>query len=82
MLQPSAPIGFSDIGRIYVGAGDGKLHELSIDSGADLHQRIVDPMGATTVGDPSLDVVLSQVYVAASDGRVYAFAYPFERTDQ
>jgi len=63
---------------ILVGGGDGKIHELRLDTGADEAQRIVDPFGGTViVGDPSLDVVDGEVIVGASDGRVYAFKLPF-----
>jgi len=77
ILRPSAPIGFADIGRVYVGSADGKLHELVLATGNDTNQRVVNPVESVTVGDPSLDVVLSRIYVSASDGRVYAFSYPF-----
>jgi outer membrane protein assembly factor BamB len=77
IVQPSAPLGFADIGRIYVGAGDGKLHELVLATGDDTKQRVVNPVQSVIVGDPSLDVMLSRIYVSASDGRVYAFSYPF-----
>ncbi|MBI3669995.1 MAG: hypothetical protein HY237_09485 [Acidobacteria bacterium] len=72
----SAPIGFTGLSTVYVGCDDGKIHELNLATGVDQKQRIVNTT-PVTVGDPSLDVELSLIIVGATDGRVYAFTFPF-----
>lgn len=62
--------------KIYVGASDGKLHQLRLSDGVDEAQRTIVP-GTPTVGDPSFDYLLSRVYVGATDGHIYAFGAPF-----
>jgi len=68
----SAPLD-DGLGKIYVGASDGKVHQLRLSDGVDEAQRTIVP-GTPTVGDPSFDVVLNRVYVGATDGHIYAFA--------
>jgi outer membrane protein assembly factor BamB len=64
---------------VYVGCSDGKLHELLLSTGVDetASARIVDTAAGVVVGDPTLDTTLNKVFVGASDGRVYAFSFPF-----
>ena len=73
--NPSAPLTFSGISKVYVGAGDGKIHELDVNTGVDGKQRLLNT--SVTVGDVGLDLVLNNVLASASDGRSYAFAIPF-----
>lgn len=75
ITNPSAPLTFWGATKVYVGGGDGKIHELDLATGVDSKQRLLNP--TATVGDVALDVTLSRVIAAASDGRIYAFAYPF-----
>jgi outer membrane protein assembly factor BamB len=72
---PSTPISAPGLTTVYVGSSDGKIHELDLTTGADNKQRIVDT--SATVGDPSLDVALNRIIVGSTDGRVYAFTFPF-----
>jgi outer membrane protein assembly factor BamB len=75
ITAPSTPISAPGLTTVYVGSSDGKIHELDLTTGADNKQRIVDT--GATVGDPSLDVVLNRIIVGSTDGRVYAFTFPF-----
>jgi hypothetical protein len=77
LSSPSAPMGFAGLAKVYVGSTDGKIHELDLSTGADTKQRIVNVGQPSVVGDPSVDVSLSLIYVSATDGRTYAFAFPF-----
>jgi hypothetical protein len=56
---------------LYVGVSDGRLKKLSLSTGAIVLTRDIN-LGAT-VGDPSLDVVSSKLYVGDSSGRIYSF---------
>ena len=73
---PSAPIVY---GKIYVGSSDGKIHEIDPFTGVDGKQRAVNPASPSVVGDPSIDVLLLRIYVAAtaSNQHSYAFTIPF-----
>jgi outer membrane protein assembly factor BamB len=75
ITAPSTPISAPGLTTVYVSSSDGKIHELDLITGADSKQRIVDT--GATVGDPSLDVVLKRIIVGSTDGRVYAFTFPF-----
>jgi hypothetical protein len=77
ITSPSAPIAFAGLPKVYVGSGDGKIHELDLSTGADGKQRTVNLGQPSVVGDPSVDVSLSLIYVSATDQRIYAFAFPF-----
>jgi hypothetical protein len=78
IANPSAPISSTGQQFVYVGSSDGKIHELALSTGADTKDAIVNT-GATkgTVGDPSLDEVMSRIYVTTTDQRAYAFTIPF-----
>jgi outer membrane protein assembly factor BamB len=75
--SPSAPIGFQGLTKIYVGSTDGKIHELDAATGTDSKQRIVNTGLPAIIGDPSIDVSRSLIYVSTTDQRTYAFAFPF-----
>jgi len=75
--SPSTPIGFSGLSTIYVGSNDGSIHELDLATGADNKQRDCNTGQPGIVGDPSLDVVMSRIYVSTTDQRMYAFVFPF-----
>ncbi len=74
---PSAPIGFTGLGKIYVGSADGKIHELDLVTGVDGKQRTANTGQPGIVGDPALDVTLSRIYISTNDQRAYGFAFPF-----
>jgi hypothetical protein len=74
---PSAPICFTGLGLVFVGSNDGKIHELNLATGADIKDEIANTGQPGFVGDPSLDVQLSRIYVSTTDQRGYGFAYPF-----
>ena len=79
--NPSAAVGFTGLTNfsaqpvIYLGCSNGRLHQLRIADGVDEAQRIVNP--TATVGEPSIDVLTLLVITGATDGRVYAFTFPF-----
>jgi len=73
--NPSAPLTFSGISKVYVGDGDGKIHELDVNTGVDGKQRLLNT--SVIVGDVGIDLVLNRVVASASDGRSYAFSIPF-----
>ncbi len=76
--KPSAPISFTGSQYVYVGSSDGMIHELMLTNGTDVKDEVTN-VGATkgTVGDPSIDEVLSRIYVTTTDQRAYAFTIPF-----
>lgn len=71
----STPIDNFGGDKLYVGASDGKIHQLNQITGADEAQ--VSTLAVQTVGDPSFDIDLNRIYVGAADGRIYSFASPF-----
>lgn len=77
ITTPSAPLTYFPLTKVYVGGGDGKIHELDLATGVDGKQRVLNPTAGVTVGDVSIDTTLSYVIAAATDGRVYAFTFPF-----
>jgi len=78
ITAPSAPISITGMSFIFVGSSDGKIHELALATGADVKDEVTND-GPTigTVGDPSIDEVLSRIYVTTTDQRAYAFIIPF-----
>ncbi len=78
ITAPSAPISITGMSYIFVGSSDGKIHELALALGTDVKDEVAND-GPTigTVGDPSIDEVLSRIYVTTTDQRAYAFTIPF-----
>jgi hypothetical protein len=78
VANPSAPISSTGLQYVFVGSSDGTIHELMLTTGADIKDEVCN-IGATkgTVGDPSIDEVLSHIYVTTTDQRAYAFVFPF-----
>jgi hypothetical protein len=78
IANPSAPISYTGSSYVYVGSSDGTIHELLLTTGADIKDEVTN-IGATkgTVGDPSIDEVLSRIYVTTTDQRAYGFTIPF-----
>jgi hypothetical protein len=74
---PSAPICVTGLGLVFVGSNDGKIHELNLATGADVKDEIANTGQPGFVGDPSLDVQLSRIYISTTDQRAYGFVYPF-----
>jgi hypothetical protein len=80
----SSPIGFFGFSKLYVGCSDGRLYELNLADGTTSKTRNVNTAGVT-VGEPSLSLneiagviqANGTVIVGATDGRIYAFAFPF-----
>jgi len=72
----SAPVVDGTNTYLYIGASDGKVHELQVSNGLDFKQVTIVP-GTPTVGSPGFDGALNQIYVGASDGHIYAFPTPF-----
>ena len=77
ITTPSTPLTFPPLTKAYVGGGDGKIHELDLATGVDGKQRVLNSSVGVTVGDVSIDTTLSYVIASATDGRVYAFRFPF-----
>ena len=77
ITTPSTPLTFPPMTKVYVGGGDGKIHELDLATGVDGKQRLLNTSAGVTVGDVSIDTSLSYVIASATDGRVYAFTFPF-----
>jgi hypothetical protein len=78
VANPSAPISSTGLQYVFVGSSDGTVHELMLTTGADIKDEVCN-IGATkgTVGDPSIDEVMSRIYVTTTDQRAYAFVFPF-----
>jgi hypothetical protein len=78
VANPSAPISSTGLQFVFVGSSDGMVHELMLTTGADVKDEVAN-IGPTkgTVGDPSIDEVMSRIYVTTTDQRAYAFVFPF-----
>ncbi|MGH9714367.1 MAG: DNRLRE domain-containing protein [Candidatus Acidiferrales bacterium] len=74
---PSAPISITGQNLVFVGSNDGKIHELNLATGADIKDEVANSGQPGFVGDPSLDLQLSRVYISTTDQRAYGFVYPF-----
>jgi hypothetical protein len=77
---PSAPIGDSNLSKVYVGSSDGFIHEIDVPTGKDDFDMYVNTLNTGSpaiIGDVSLDLTLSRVYIATTDQRSYGFAVPF-----
>ena len=74
---PSAPVSYTGLSNVYVGSADGKIHEFNISTGDDTKDLTVDTGTPGVVGDPALDITLSNIYVSTSDQRAYGFLFPF-----
>jgi outer membrane protein assembly factor BamB len=75
----TTPIDYFDLviggSRLYLGASDGKIHQINITTGVDEAQRTVP--GTPGLGDVSIDYTNNRLYVGGTDGNVYAFDIPF-----
>ncbi|MGB0034719.1 MAG: PQQ-binding-like beta-propeller repeat protein, partial [Candidatus Acidiferrales bacterium] len=77
---PGAPIGYTNFGKVYVGSSDGFIHQIDIASGVDDFDEYVNTVNTgspAVIGDASLDLNLSRVYISTTDQRSYAFPFPF-----
>ncbi|MGH9685111.1 MAG: PQQ-binding-like beta-propeller repeat protein [Candidatus Acidiferrales bacterium] len=79
---PSAPTGATNLGKVYVGANDGKIHEIDLATGKDDFDVTANLLNGLNnapaiVGNPSIDLLLSRVYITTNDQRAYAFPFPF-----
>jgi outer membrane protein assembly factor BamB len=77
ITTPSAPIGVYGLTDIYVGSGDGKIHELNINTGVDTRDIVANTGQPGVVGDPGLDISLMHIYVSTNDQRMYSFTFPY-----
>jgi outer membrane protein assembly factor BamB len=60
---------------IYIGASDGKVHQLQKSNGTDTKQLPVSA-STPTLGDPTFNADLNLLYVGGTDGRTYTFTVP------
>jgi len=77
---PSAPIGDSNLSKVYVGSSDGFIHEIDVPTGKDdfdMYVNTINVGSPAIIGEVSLDLGLSRVYIATTDQRSYGFAIPF-----
>lgn len=77
VTAPSAPIAVFGLNDVYVGSGDGMIHELNATTGADTRDIVANIGQPGVIGDPSLDVTLMHIYVSTNDQRMYSFPFPF-----
>lgn len=80
IAAPSAPIGDSNLTKVYVGSSDGFIHEINLTTGTDdfdMYVNTVNTGSPAVIGEVSLDLTLSRVYIATTDQRSYGFAVPF-----
>lgn len=80
IAAPSAPIGDSNLSKVYVGSSDGFIHEIDLPTGTDDFKMYVNTINVGSpaiIGNVSLDLTLSRVYIATTDQRSYGFAIPF-----
>ncbi|WP_233277911.1 PQQ-binding-like beta-propeller repeat protein [Myxococcus stipitatus] len=61
--------------RIYVGGGDGKVHQLEMVGGADSAQ--VSLSSGLRIGTPTIDTTSSRLHVGSEDGFICSFPVPF-----
>ena len=72
---PSAPIGYDGLAKVYVGCSDGSVYQLDVTSGTIDGSRSIRT--GSTLGDSTMDVVLSVLVFGSSNSRVYAIPFPF-----
>jgi hypothetical protein len=80
IAAPSAPIGDSNLSKVYVGSSDGFIHEIDLPTGTDDFKMYVNTINVGSpaiIGNVSLDLTLLRVYIATTDQRSYGFAIPF-----
>ena len=77
IATPSAPISVYGYTDVWVGSGDGKIHELNSSTGAEIRDLVVNTGQPGVIGDPALDLSLMHIYVSTNDQRMYSFAFPF-----
>ncbi|MFZ0641463.1 MAG: PQQ-binding-like beta-propeller repeat protein [Candidatus Acidiferrales bacterium] len=77
ITTPSAPIGVYGLTDIYVGGGDGLIHELNSSTGVDTRDIVANTGQPGVVGDPGLDISLMHIYVSTNDQRMYSFTFPY-----
>ena len=77
--SPSAPVVEVTLGMVYVGAADGFLYELNLNTGATVNRAVVNTFYPAVVGDPALDIAQMKIYVSTTtnDQRVYGFKIPY-----
>ncbi|QSQ18149.1 PQQ-binding-like beta-propeller repeat protein [Myxococcus landrumensis] len=61
--------------RIYVGGGDGKVHQLEMVGGVDSAQ--VTLTNGPRIGTPTIDTTSSRLHVGSEDGLICSFPVPF-----
>lgn len=65
----------SGVVRIYVGGGDGKVHQLEMVGGADTAQVTLNT--GLRIGTPTIDTTSSRLHVGSEDGLICSFPVPF-----
>jgi len=71
----SFPLVLADAGKLYVGATDGKLHALDLDTGAETASQTVGD-GSATVGSPAYDGQANTITVGTASGKLYQLSLP------
>lgn len=72
---PSSALGFSGLNKVYVGCSDGHIYQFDVATGTVDGSRVLDPN--TTIGDLAMDLDLNIIMAGSTDGRIYAFKFPF-----
>jgi len=72
---PSAPIGYDGLAKVYVGCSDGSIYQLDVSTGTISGSRSIRT--GSTLGDATMDVVMSILIFGSSNSRVYAVPFPF-----
>lgn len=72
--SPSTPVPdhYPTPTALYVGGNDGKLYKLNASDGTQADVRTVNA-GGSLIGDASVDIQLSKIYVGDSSGRIYSY---------
>ena len=73
--SPSTPVVIPSLGYLYVGCGDGTVHQISLDGSSD--SSIALGGSSTTIGSPAFDYFNQVIYVGAVDGTLYNVKVPF-----
>ncbi len=73
--SPSNPLVVPPINYLYVGSGDGSLHQISLDGSSESTLTLGD--GSATIGTPAYDRINQILYVGSVDGTFYEVKVPF-----
>ena len=71
----SVPVVVPNIDSLYVGGGDGNIHQISLDGNTVTTIQIGS--GTSTVGAPAFDFFQNVIYAGSEAGKVYIVDVPF-----